>query len=57
MKFLEALDHLQDGNVLWMYRESKPNTCIKWSKSKFMDFYTNKEIKISKQDLFADDWQ
>ncbi len=57
MKFLEALDHLQDKNVLFMYRANEPTILVKWSKNKFLNFETGEEVKISKQDLFADDWK
>ena len=57
MKFLEALDHLQDKKVLFMYRANEPTILVKWSKNKFLNFETGEEVKISKQDLFADDWK
>ena len=57
MKFMEALDHLQDKNCLGIYRTTVPNRIVTWNKSNFKDFYTGKSLYISKSDLFSDSWE
>lgn len=57
MKFMEALDKLQDKNCIGIFRDSEPNRIVTWHKTNFKHFYTNEILLISKQELFAADWE
>ena len=56
MKFMEALDKLQDGHCIGICQLANPVLVIRWNKTEFKDFYNNKTIEISKEQLFAADW-
>ena len=59
MKFLPALDLLQEnGKVLGIFQTKNPTNIITWDRQAhmFRAFYTHKPQIISRQQLFADDW-
>jgi len=59
MKFLQALDIIQESpDAIGMFQAKHPTEIIHWDKKthRFLSFYTNKALTITKQQLFAADW-